>query len=80
MEILDSNNNPILVQYMMTSTGLTIGGPYPSSQILNIEPIINVNLPKSSIIETTHSGSNGYTTLTFSIIKKRFSGCSMWTV
>ena len=57
----------------------------PFWNITDIEPIINVNPPNSSIIVTSHGGSNGYTTLILPITKQdtldvecglcRFSDC-----
>ena len=43
------------------------GNYLPFWNITDIEPIINVNSPNSSIIVTTHGSSNGYTTLTLPI-------------
>ena len=46
------------------------GSYLPFWNITDIEPLINVNSPNSSIIVTTHGGINGYTMVTFPVTKE----------
>ena len=46
------------------------GSYLPFWNITDIEPIVNVNSPNSSIIVTSHGGSNGYTILILPVTKQ----------